>query len=154
MSQAHRSALVALSLSLAACGPTVVRAYQGPELSPQQVATLWSNENMSMSVDDQIVVPSHDIRARRRIELAPGRHVVAVICHFPDSIESKPIGGNGRTIEGTRLSRRMTFMLLAEAGHSYVPRAHFGVDGAGRPDCKVLFPDITGEPNGEKVQTF
>src|SRR5688572_21996079 len=137
MTNAPPFALVVLALLAASCGPSVVRAYQGPELSPQQVATLWSNEHMSMSVDDQTVVPSNDVSTRRRIELAPGRRIVGVQCRFPDSIESRPIdGGNGRTIESTRLSRPMTFALMAEAGHSYVPRAHFEVDEAGRPDCK------------------
>jgi hypothetical protein len=150
-----RPPVAVLVLALFGCGPTVVRAYDGPDLSPQQVASLWSNESMTMSVDEKTIVSTSDLSTRRRVELAPGKHVVQVRCQFPDSVEYNRVeGGNGRAIEGSRYSRAMTFMLIAEAGHSYVARAHFGVDEAGKPDCKVLFPDITGEPGGEKLQTF
>lgn len=150
-----KAALLAL-LSLAACGPTVVRTYPGPPLPPAQVATLWSNENLAMSVNDQTVVSTSDVGLRKRIELAPGRHLVKVNCRFPDSVETLPVEDNsGRTIERSRyFARPKTFVLVALAGHSYVPRVHFGPNQEGAPDCQVLFPDITGEPNGAKVQTF
>jgi hypothetical protein len=151
----NRPPLVFSVLALVGCGPTVVRAYDGPTLSPGQVASLWSNESMTMNVDEKTIVNSSDLSTRRRIELAPGRHLIQVRCQFPDSVEFNRVdGGNGRAIERSLFSRGMTFMLIAEAGHSYVARAHFGQDDAGKPDCKVVFPDITGEPGGEKVQTF
>jgi hypothetical protein len=145
--------LLLMLVSVAACGPTVIRAYSGPDLPPGQMASLWSNENMSMSVNEQTVVSTSEIGARKRIELAPGRHIVTVMCRF--SAESTRVeGGNGRAIEATHLSRPMKFALIAEGGHSYVPRAHFAKDDAGRDACQVLFPDITSEPGGERVQTF
>jgi hypothetical protein len=144
-------------LSLAACArTTVVRAYPGPPLPPSQLVSLWSNDSLTMSVNDQTVVSTSDVGLRRRIELAPGRHVLRVTCRFPDLVETLPAEDNsGRSVEQNHYySRPKTFVLVAQAGHSYVARVHFGPNQEGAPDCQVLFPDITGEPNGAKVQTF
>jgi hypothetical protein len=84
---------LALLAVAAGCGPTVVRTYPGPELGPGQTSSLWSNEQISMSVDDRYGVPTSEVAVRRRFEMTPGHHVVKLSCVFTDDVQYTRVGG-------------------------------------------------------------
>ena len=82
-----RHATLALVAVAAGCGPTVVRTYPGAELGPGQACSLWSNEHMSMSVDEKYGVPINEVAFRRRFDMTPGHHVVRLTCMFTDDVQ-------------------------------------------------------------------
>lgn len=102
--------LLSLTIILLVAGCGTMRAYDNPNLSPEEIATIkpefrllstWTGKVLILNVDGK------DLVLYKNVAVAPGMHSldVSISWGFPN-------GGRSTTIQ-----------LLAEAGHEYIVKA-------------------------------
>lgn len=117
-----------------------VQLYDGPPLTQNETAVLWTNPHLEITIDRKYSVPAGEIAKLHRIELPREQHAVEVRCRY--------------TGEKFAVSPTIALEMEGQPAHAYKPRVRFEHNAAGVPGCRVRMFDVTNEPGGQKIDFY
>lgn len=151
---------LALTLTSLACGPAIVQMRGTEGLPDEQVAFMFSNPHLDLTVDREFTLLASDAKSLKRVTVPTGHHAVEASCIYSSDVPYHASKGDGpappASPEGAKLTKSLpvAVVLEGEAGHAYKPRAHFFRDDKGTPGCRVHMVDVTAEPAGKAQDLY
>jgi hypothetical protein len=134
---------------------------QGTEGLPEdQVAFLFTNPHLDLTVDRDFSAPASESKSLRRITVPPGHHAVEASCVYTDAVPYHAAKGDGpapaASAEGAKITKStpIAVVLEGEPGHKYKPRAHFFRNAEGIPGCRVRMVDVTNDSAGKDQDLY